>query len=312
MYASSHMKRVLVRVPCKIVPAMVSWAIMDAMSQPHGEIFHVSDTALMVAACRALEFDSPDGFVCDPFAARLAGERGMAIVRALPQPEMMRFGIGVRSRFMDELVLETLALEKIATVLSLGCGLDTRPWRLELPPELRWIEVDFADMLEYKNGLMSAETPRCRREFVAADANDAAQRRNIYMAVGPAPALMITEGLLMYLPAATVEALAAEAWQGSGIAHWMSDITATAFMKAIQMDTPQSVRNMQAPDCLSGEQILESIRSQGWRTAARRSYITDMAFAMERIQRMFGDRPKPDGPPPVAPDDPTGVHRFAR
>ena len=256
---------------------------MKAMSQPQGEISHVSDTALMVAACRALESDSPDGFVHDPFAARLAGERGMAMLRALPQPEMMRFGIGVRSRFMDELLLETLASEKIATVLSLGCGLDTRPWRLEVPADLRWIEVDFADMLDYKNALMSAETPRCRREFITADVNDAAQRRTIYAAVGPAPALMITEGFLMYLPAATVEALAAEAWQESGIAHWMSDITTTAFMKAINMNMPQSVRDVQAPDCLNGEQILESIQGQGWRTAARRSYITDMGFAMERF-----------------------------
>ena len=282
------------------------------MSQSHGEISHVSDTALMVAACRALEFDAPDGFVRDPFAARLAGERGMAILRALPHPEMMRFGIGVRSRFMDELVLEALALEKIATVLSLGCGLDTRPWRLEVPPDLRWIEVDFADILDYKNALMSAETPRCRREFMAADVNDAAQRRAIYAATGPAPALMITEGFLMYLPGATVHALAAEASKESGITHWMSDITTTTFMKAISMNMPQSVRDVQAPDSLNGEQILESIRGQGWRTAAQRSYITHMAFAMERIQRMFGDRPKPEGPPPVTPDDPTGVHRFTR
>lgn len=284
---------------------------MEAMSQPRGEISHVSDTALMVAACRALEFDAPDGFVRDPFAARLAGERGMAMLRALPQPEMMRFGIGVRSHFMDELLLETLASEKIATVLCLGCGLDTRPWRLEVPADLRWIEVDFAAMLDYKNRLMS-ETPRCRREFIAADANDAAQRRNIYMAAGTAPALMITEGFLMYLPAATVEAIASEAWQERGIAHWISDITTTAFMKAISMNMPQSVRNMQAPDCLNGEQILENIRRQGWRTAARRSYITDMAFAMERAQRMMGDRPRPGGPAPVSPDDPTGVHRFTR
>jgi methyltransferase (TIGR00027 family) len=276
------------------------------------EITHVSDTALMVAACRALETDSPDGFVRDPYAARLAGERGMAILRALPQPEMMRFGIGVRSRFIDEVVLETLASEKIATVLSLGCGLDTRPWRLDVPADLRWIEVDFADMLDYKTGLMSAETPRCRREFISADVNDAAQRRAIYAAVGPAPALVITEGFLMYLPGATVHALAAETSKDSGVTHWMSDITTTAFMKAINMDTPQSVRNMQASDSLNGEQILESIRSQGWRTAARRSYITDMAFARERVQRMFGDRPKPDGPPPVPPDDPTGIHRFTR
>ena len=282
------------------------------MSQPPGEISHVSDTALMVAACRALETDSRDGFVRDPFAARLAGERGMAMFHALPHPQMMRFGIGVRSRFLDELLLEALASEEISTVLCLGCGLDTRPWRLDLPQDLRWIEVDFADMLDYKNALMSAETPRCRREFISADANDAAQRRNLYAAVGPAPALMITEGFLMYLPAATVHALAAHAGQASGIAHWISDITTTAFMTAVNIDTPQSVRNMQAADCLNGEQILESIRSRGWRTAARRSYITDMAFAAERVQRMFGDRPKPDGPPPLTPDDPTGIHRFTR
>jgi hypothetical protein len=123
---------------------------------------------------------------------------------------------------------------------------------------------------------------------------------------------MITEGFLMYLPGATVHALAAETSKESGIVHWMSDITTTAFMKAISMNMPQSVRDVQAPDSLNGEQILEAIEGQGWRTAARRSYITDMAFAMERVQRMFGDRPKPDGPPPVTPEDPTGIHRFTR
>ncbi len=46
---------------------------------------------------------------------------------------MMRFGIAVRSRFIDELLLDTLASNPIATVVCLGCGLDTRPWRLELP-----------------------------------------------------------------------------------------------------------------------------------------------------------------------------------
>jgi methyltransferase (TIGR00027 family) len=285
---------------------------MDAMSLSDGEISHVSDTALMVAACRALESESPDGFVRDSFAARLAGERGMAILRGHPQPEMIRFGIGVRSRFMDEFLLEALASKTIATVLCVGCGLDTRPWRLELAPGLRWIEVDFADMLNYKDALMAAETPRCRRERLTVDVNDAAQRHTIYAAAGAAPALMITEGLLMYLPAGTVEALAAEAWQKSGIAHWMSDITTSAFAKAIHLDTNQSVRNVQAPDSLEGEQILDALRRHDWVTAARRSYITDMAFARERIQRLMGDRPQPDGPPPIPPEDPTGVHRFAR
>jgi len=265
----------------------------------------------MVAACRALEFECADGFVHDPFAARLAGTRGMAMLQALTKPEILRFGIGVRSRFMDELLLEALASSPIATVVCVGCGLDTRPWRLDLPAELRWIEVDFADMLEYKEALMSAETPRCRRERITADLNDPAQRRCIYAATGTAPAPMITEGLLMYLPSATVEALAAETSQESGIAHWLSDITTSAFAKALNLDMA-SVRKVQPSDFLQGEQILDVVRERGWVTAARRSYLTDMGFAMERIKRVMGDRPRPEGPPPVPPDDPTGVHRFAR
>lgn len=282
------------------------------MSPSPGEITHVSDTALVVAACRALESESPDGFVHDPFAARLAGERGLAMLRALPQPEFMRFGIGIRSRFVDELLLEALASAPIATVLSVGCGLDTRPWRLELPPTLRWIEIDFADMLDYKDSLLAAEISRCRRERIAADVSDAAQRRRIYAAAGSAPALMITEGLLTYLPAATVGALAGETWQESGIAHWMSDIMTTAFDKAVSLDTTRPVRNLRAPDSLAGEQILDAVRRHGWVTAGRRSYITDMRFARERIQRLMGDRVRSGGPPPVPLDDPTGVHRFAR
>jgi len=282
------------------------------MSFPQGEMNHVSDTALMVAACRALETESDDGFVRDPFAARLAGERGMAILRALPQPGMMRFGLGVRTRFLDELLLEALAVERIATVLSVGCGLDTRPWRLELPPELRWIEVDFADMLDYKERLMAGETARCRRERFSTDLNNREQRIAMYRAAGAATALMITEGLLMYLPAATVEALAAESWRESGVANWISDITTTAFTQAIGgTDEMRSFRKVQASDSLPGEEILVVIRRNSWVTAAHRSYIRDMAFATARVERMFAGHPRPE-PPPFAADDPTGVHRFVR
>src|SRR5262249_43663862 len=131
------------------------------MSSPtHGDITHVSDTALLVAACRAIEAEEPDAFVRDPFAARLAGGRGMAIFRAYQGGEIMRFAMGVRTRFIDDLLMELLASKKIATVASVGCGLDARPWRLDLPAELRWLEVDFPDMLDYKESVMAEETPR--------------------------------------------------------------------------------------------------------------------------------------------------------
>jgi methyltransferase (TIGR00027 family) len=280
------------------------------MSPADGRITHVSDTALMVAACRALEFDAPDGFVRDPFAGRLAGERGMAILEATPRPEIMRFGIAVRSRFIDELLLDALAGGRIATVLSVGCGLDARPWRLELPPELRWIEVDFAEMLDYKDALMAGETPHCRRERLVADVTDPAQRQAIFAAAGSEPSLMITEGLLMYLPAGSVEALAAEARRATGIEQWISDIMTAAFGRAIQLDRNRPVQNVQAPDALMGDQILEVVQRNGWATEARRSYITDTGFAQERARKVMGECPQ--APPPEFLSDPTGVHRFTR
>lgn len=286
---------------------------MNAMSPSDGEITHVSDTALMVAACRAHETALEDAFLHDHFAARLAGERGVAILNALPHANVARMGLAIRARFVDELLLEALAAYPIATVLNLGCGLDTRPWRLELPPELRWIEVDFAPMLDYKDRVMSGERPRCRRERLTIDVNDSAQRHALYEAAGRAPTLMITEGLLMYLPAATVGALAAESWNQSGIAHWISDLTTTAFSKALGggTDAMQHIRHVQASDALKGEAILEVLKRNGWKTAVKRSYITDVGFVMERVRRTMGGKTPPPMPS-FPPDDPTGVHRFTR
>ena len=278
---------------------------------PGGEITHVSDTALMVAACRALETALDDGFIRDPFAARLAGERGLAILRALPHAMVAQMGLSIRARFVDELLLEALAQHRLQTVVSLGCGLDTRPWRLDLDPRLRWLEVDFADVLDYKDRLLSGETPRCRRERLAVDLNDAAQRRALYSELGDAPALMITEGLLLYLPAATVEALARESGEPGRLTHWISDITTSTFSLSMGgPDSLKSIRHVQATDALKGEQILDLLERHRWARAAFRSYVHDVGFTLPRLRRMMGGAEPP--PLPVPQGDPTGVHCFSR
>ena len=288
------------------------WCIISRMPSSEGAITHVSDTALMVAACRAHEAELEDAFVRDPFAARLSGERGFAILRELPYANVMRIGLAIRTRFLDQLLLEALESHSITAVLSVGCGLDTRPWRLDLDKNLRWIEVDFADILDYKDRLMQGEAPRCCRERLSVDVNDEVQRQLMYQSTGSESALMITEGLLLYLPAATVEALAAEASNGSVIRHWISDITTSAFSRVLGggADTTASIRHVQAPDRLEGEQILETILCHGWTISSRRSYITDVGFVEERVRRMTGGTTPPRLPFP--PGDPTGVLRFAR
>jgi methyltransferase (TIGR00027 family) len=276
--------------------------------EPH-EIAHVSDTALMTAACRAMETERPDGLIRDPFAARLAGERGMAIARALPGLETMCFGIGIRSRFLDELLLDTISAYGIANVLSVGAGLDTRPWRLELPATLGWVEVDFPDMLDYKDAIMAAATPKCQRERLSADVNDASGRESVFAAAGDGPTLMITEGLLMYLPAATIEALAATA----SVTHWMLDAASAEMSRRVRMDQYESIENVRAADHLDGVQILDVLHGRGWTGLRSFRYSRDfMQFAAERVINMFRNIPPDRRPEPLSQDDPSGVHLFGR
>jgi methyltransferase (TIGR00027 family) len=282
------------------------------MSSTDHQIQHVSDTALMVAACRALETARPDGFVRDPFAERLAGERGMAIARALPRLEVMAFGVGVRSRCLDDLVSKCVNERGIRAVLSVGAGLDARPWRLDLPADLRWIEVDFPAILDYKASVMESETPKCSLVRLAADLDDPAARKAVFASVPEAPSLMITEGLLMYLAAETIEALALES-AASAVRYWLSDITSPGFARNVGMDSYQSVQEMRAETHLDGLQILATLQLHGWTTVERRSYLTDiMSFAGPRIMAAMANRPPGAAPPALPPDDPTGVHLFGR
>jgi methyltransferase (TIGR00027 family) len=285
---------------------------MNGMSSSEGSITHVSDTALLVAACRAYETGLDDAFVRDPFAVRLCGERGFKILRELPYGDVMKIGMAIRTRFVDELLREALQNHPITTVLSVGSGLDARPWRLDPDKDLRWVEIDFQDILDYKDRLMQGEGARCRRERLSVDLNDPEQRQLLYESASSESSLMITEGLLLYLPAPTVRALAAEASNQTAIRHWISDITTSAFSRVLGAgaDTTVSIRHVQAPDRLEGEQILETILASGWTIASKRSYLTDVGFVQDRVRRMNGGTTPP--PLPFQPGDPTGVLHFTR
>jgi methyltransferase (TIGR00027 family) len=282
-------------------------------SEPH-RISHVSDTALMTAACRAAETDRPDGWIRDPFARRLAGERGMAIAEGMPGIEVMCFGVGMRSRLLDDLVMQTVGQHGIRTVLSVGAGLDSRPFRLDLPPNLVWIEADLPPMLAYKSEILQGEQPNCRLERMPTDVIDPDQRRAVFHAAAE-PALMITEGLLMYLPAPVVRAIATDAVAG-GIRYWMLDISTKALARSIRRDRFKDIEAVRAPDNLDGEGIMNVAKECGWQPIESRSY-TAVAMTMMppgRMESMMRLRMNAgaDYPAPPPPGDISGVHLLSR
>src|SRR5256884_5744121 len=120
------------------------------VSDASGTIQHVSDTARWVALYRAMESERPDALFHDPFARKLAGERGERILASMRKGRAWAWPMIVRTAVMDELILRAIQRHGVGTWLNLAAGLDTLPYRLPLPPAPRPAEAEFPDVIAYK------------------------------------------------------------------------------------------------------------------------------------------------------------------
>ncbi|MEI9951761.1 MAG: SAM-dependent methyltransferase [Pseudomonadota bacterium] len=189
-----------------------------------GEIEHVTDTAFWVANYRARESERPDALFHDPLAGLLSGEKGSQIARSMPDDRALAFIMAVRTSAIDRLILSAIE-QGIDVVLNLGAGLDTRPYRMPLPKELRWIEADFPSMVRYKDEKLAAMRPLCALERVAIDLSDRPARRLLLDRVGreAQSVLVMTEGVIVYLHDDEVGRLAEDVRAVITIRFWIQD-----------------------------------------------------------------------------------------
>jgi len=121
----------------------------------------ISDTARWVAVYRARENERADALFRDPLARRLAGERGEEIARSLKRQDRHEWAFNTRTYVFDELLRDELA-NGADMVINLAAGLDARPYRLDLPPSLQWIEVDLPPLIAYKEEVLRGRTRGAR------------------------------------------------------------------------------------------------------------------------------------------------------
>ena len=239
------------------------------MSDPATPIRNVSDTARWVAIYRAMESERPDAIFTDPYARRLAGERGEAIVRSLPKGTAWAWPMIVRTAVMDEVILRAVKESGARTVLNLAAGLDARAYRLPLPKSVRWFHVDLPEMVAYMQEHLTGETPACALEYVAADLTDEAQRRAVFARAGSAgePALVVTEGLLVYLQPEQVASLARELAAQASIRWWLIDLASPQLLAMLRKRWQSHLAAANAPMVFAPAEGTKFFEPLGWREA---------------------------------------------
>lgn len=183
-------------------------------------IEHVSDTARWVAWHRARESERADALFKDPLAAKLAGPR----TASTPTSKAFAFAMAVRTVAIDRLIGTALSMGT-DTVINLGAGLDTRPYRMSLPKDLRWIEVDFPPLLDYKTQQLRSDPPVCRLERIPADLSRDADRAALFARLGSEArsAVVLTEGLVAYLANDVAAKLSRDLFAVPSFRLWIQD-----------------------------------------------------------------------------------------
>ena len=230
-------------------------------------IQNVSDTARWVAVYRAMETERPDALFRDPFAHRLAGERGREIVNEMKRGRQMAWAMIVRTAVFDELIMDRVRNHGVDTVINLAAGLDARAWRLPLPSTLQWFDVDLPAMTEYKADAMRGETPKCRYEAVAADLANPAERDEVLRRLGGVArtALVVTEGLLIYLGDEDVTALARALHAQRSIRWWITDLANPMLLQIMTRMWGKNVEAGRAPFRFAPEDSAAFFAPLGWR-----------------------------------------------
>ena len=249
-------------------------------------IEHISDTARWVAIYRAMETERPDAIFRDPYARALAGARGEEIVHTLKRGRATAWAMIVRTAVFDEIIRASLAQRGITTVINLAAGLDARPWRMELPSSLRWVDVDLPAILKYKTDALRHETPHCLYEAVAADLTDAAIRRPLFQRLGveSRKALVVTEGLLIYLTPDQVGTLADDLHEQASFAYWLFDLANPWLLNYMKKSWGRNVEAGNAPFQFAPAENTKFFEPHGWRELEFRS-------SMEEARRLKREMP---------------------
>lgn len=239
----------------------------------------VADTARWVAIYRAIESERPDALFRDPFARRLAGERGDRISREMPaSARKAGWAFVARTVLFDQFILEQIA-GGVDLVVNLAAGLDTRPYRMQLPGTLKWVEVDQAELLEEKTAQLADTRPVCAVERIALDLAREEPRLELFSRLGQSAkkALIVTEGLLVYLSPEQVGRLAQDLAAQPSFQAWLTDLASPRLLKMIANDWGKKLEAGSSPLKFAPETGPAFFNPYGWSAAEIRPTFTTAA-----------------------------------
>ena len=198
------------------------------MKGPSFSITDVSSTMLITLYARARESISINPIIKDPKAVEMieiikkeiAGSDNPIHKKILKNSYNPKLAVtmALRSRRFDRYVSDFLSKYPKGTVINLGCGLDTRFYRIDNGTVI-WYDIDFPEVIELRRRFMEENS---RHFFIG---NSVLNPEWIAKVNTGGPYLILAEGLFMYLTETDVQELLQRIYRELGSAEIVCEVT---------------------------------------------------------------------------------------
>ena len=158
----------------------------------------ISNTAFYCCGIRMRDAENAHPICGDGFAKLFMNEHGMEIFSRFGSERGPNVSNVARARYIDDLLRARLAAHPELQVVLLGCGFDSRAFRLTGGS---WLELDEPQLIAYKNErLPAAQAPNPLRRIAIDFAREALEGK-LQPFAGAMPTVVVIEGVTMYITA---------------------------------------------------------------------------------------------------------------
>jgi|SRR5208282_926262 len=268
------------------------------MNDANSFVRNIADTARWVAYFRARETQRPDALFRDPYAEKLAGERGFQIANTLQDGAKHEWAWVARTYLFDQFVNREIQ-QGTEMVVNLAAGLDARPYRLAVPATLQWVEVDLPELISYKEEVLRGERPACQLERFPLDLSDVSARRKLLseLKTRVRKICVMTEGLLLYLTAEEVGALARDLASELGALNWIIDLTSPGQLKIMQRTMGKQLSEAGAAFKFGPVEGPQFFVQHGWEPVDVQGFLKTAAKLNRAPAELLSLLPEPKGMP---------------
>ena len=156
----------------------------------------ISKTAFYCCGVRMQDAASDNPVCGDSFAKVFMNEDGLRVLEAFKDETSPNATNVVRHRIIDDFLRAELEKNSGLTIVTIGAGFDSRPYRLTGGT---WVEIDEPQIIAYKNERLPAENCANRLSRIAMDFATDSLEEKLAPFAGRNPVVIVIEGVFVYL-----------------------------------------------------------------------------------------------------------------